>query len=135
MFDDIDRPSAEYRLSRVLTEHMGDECRRSTLGGVIATAADKLARYRRQRDEHKHEGGPVPQLALLTEAHEAVAEAGQMIRSMRARDDDHELKRRNGMNIATVIDELWQASDLIGRRIEYERTRWRISDEPRGGRT
>lgn len=124
MFDNIDRPGAEYRLDRVLTEHMNDACRRSTLGGVIATAADKLARYRRQRDEHKHEGGPVPQLALLTDAYEAVAEAGRMIRSMRARDDDHALERRDGMNIATVIDELWQASDLIWRQIEHERSRW-----------
>ena len=124
MFEQIDRPSAEYRLSRVLTEHMGDECRRSTLGGVIATAADKLARYRRQRDEHKREGGPVPQLTLLTDADEAVAEAGRMIRSMRTGDDDHALKRRHGIDMATVIDELWQASDLIRRQIEHERRRW-----------
>jgi hypothetical protein len=124
MFDQIDRPTAEYRLSQVLTEYMGDACRRSTLAGVIATAADKLARYRRQRDEHKHEGGPVPQFALLSDAYEAVAEAGRMIRSMRATEDDHALERRHGFNIATVIDELWQVSDLIGRRIEHERTRW-----------
>lgn len=124
MFDNIDRPTAEYRLDRVLTEHMNDACRRSTLGRVIATAAEKLARYDRQRYAHKHQDGPAPRLALLTEAHEAVAEAGRMIRSMRARDDDHALERRDGMNIATVIDELWQASDLIGRRIEYERRRW-----------
>lgn len=37
MFD-VDRPTAEYRLSRVLTEHLG-ECRLSALRGVIAAAA------------------------------------------------------------------------------------------------
>ncbi|WP_070987906.1 hypothetical protein [Halofilum ochraceum] len=127
MFDPIDRPPAEYRLSRVLSDELG-QSQLSSLRSVIIAAVENLQRYDRERYAHKYQDGPVPRLALLTEAHESVAEAGRMIRSMRAGDDDHALERRHGINIATVIDELWQASNAIGRWIEHERTRG-VTDE------
>jgi hypothetical protein len=124
MFDDFfERPPPEYRLSRVLTEHLG-QYEWSSLRGVIAAAVDDIERYDRERHAHKHEGSPVPRLSLLRDAYESVAEAGRMIRAQRSMDGDQALERERGVNAATVIDELWLSSDAIFRRIDYERTRW-----------
>lgn len=123
MFDSIDRPDPEQRLRRILVEGLGD-ARSPAMRHTITAAADQLQVYSRERHEHKHGRGPAPRLSLLTSAHELVAEAGRMNRSMRESRGGPALADRLGIDVALVTDELWQASDAIGRWIEYERTRW-----------
>jgi len=76
MFDQIDRPDAEYRLNELATRLEGSQP--AALRAFVAAAAYDWKCYQRERSAHMRHGTGPPREALVSQAQAGVAEAARL---------------------------------------------------------
>ena len=113
MFEQIDRPSAEYRLNSLATRL--ERSRPAALRAFVAAAAYDWKCYQRERSAHIRHGTSAPREALVSLAQAGVAEAARLAPSLECNDAERATWR--DISIDELVAELEQiAMQMVNER-------------------
>lgn len=111
MFDQIDRPDAEYRLSVLAGRLEGSQP--PALRALVAAAAYDWSRYQRERSAHIRHGTGAPREALVRLASESLGDAAQIAHGIRGSAAGGQLEHYQEIGIDALIAELARIDEQI----------------------
>lgn len=115
MFDQIDRPSAEYRLDVLVNRLEGSQP--PALRALVAAAAYDWRRYQRERSAHIRHGTGAPREALVRFASESLGDAARILHGMRGSAAEGQLEHYQRVTIDELLAELEQIDvQLVNER-------------------